>query len=70
MNLLQNYHFKYVDYLFGELNWILTLLGLCSRWTQEKKNQMPSVSDSLFPHPFMFYGFEFNRLFFKTKNPQ
>lgn len=24
------------DYLFGEQNWILTLLGLCSRWTQEK----------------------------------
>lgn len=70
MNLLQNYHFKLCGLLIWRAKLDFDIIGIVFKMDSGKKNQMPSVSDSLFPHPFMFYGFECIRLFFKNKNPQ
>lgn len=71
MNLLQSYHFQFCRLLIWRAELDFDSIGIVFKMDSGKKlREIPSVSDSLFPHPFIFRGSEFIRLFFKNKNLQ
>lgn len=71
MNLLQNYHFQFCRLFIRRADLDFDIIGIVFKMDSGKKlRAMPSVSDSLFPRPFIFCGSELIRLFFKNKNLQ